>query len=90
MDRNALVMALNESLMRYLKIHEVSGFSALKAEWELNHLWQEREVTLIAGLHEVVGKVLGVDQQGALRMNINGVEKIFNGGELSLRLRHDS
>lgn len=90
MGRNALVMALNESLMRYLKIHEVSGFSALKAEWELNHLWQEREVTLIAGLHEVVGKVLGVDQQGALRMNINGVEKIFNGGELSLRLRHDS
>ena len=90
MDRNALVMALNESLMRYLKIHEVSGFSALKTEWELNHLWQEREVTLIAGLHEVVGKVLGVDQQGALRMNINGVEKIFNGGELSLRLRHDS
>lgn len=90
MDRNVVVMALNESLMRYLKIHEVSGFSALKAEWELNHLWQEREVTLIAGLHEVVGKVLGVDQQGALRMNINGVEKIFNGGELSLRLRHDS
>ena len=90
MDRNTLVMTLSESLMRYLKTHEVSGFSALKAEWELNHLWQEREVTLIAGLHEVVGKVLGIDQQGALRMNINGVEKVFNGGELSLRLRHDS
>lgn len=90
MDRNALVMTLSESLMRFLKIHEVSGFSSLKEEWELNHLWQEREVTLIAGMHEVVGKVLGVDQQGALRMNINGVEKIFNGGELSLRLRHDS
>ena len=90
MDRNDLIKALGKSLQSYLKLHEVSGFSAVKAEWERHHLWQDREVSLIAGAHEVVGRVLGVDQQGALRMNVNGVEKVFSGGELSLRLRHDS
>jgi len=34
--------------------------------------------------------VLGVDRQGALRLNVDGVEKIYSGGELSLRLRDDS
>lgn len=90
MSRNELTLILGQSLRKLLQLHEVSGFSAIKAEWELNHLWQDREVSLIAGVHEVVGKVLGVDAHGALRMNVDGVEKVFSGGELSLRLRHDS
>ena len=36
------------------------------------------------------GTVLGIDQQGALRMRVEGEERVFSGGELSLRLRHDS
>ncbi|MCF5503904.1 bifunctional biotin--[acetyl-CoA-carboxylase] synthetase/biotin operon repressor, partial [Pseudomonas syringae] len=34
--------------------------------------------------------VLGVDVLGVLRLEIDGVEKSFSGGELSLRLRDDS
>jgi BirA family biotin operon repressor/biotin-[acetyl-CoA-carboxylase] ligase len=34
--------------------------------------------------------VLGIDNQGALRLQVDGVEKLFSGGELSLRLRDDS
>jgi len=30
--------------------------------------------------------VLGVDHQGGLRLMIDGVERSFSGGELSLRL----
>ncbi len=89
-NRNVLVSRLNDSLLMYLKRHEVSGFSAIQAEWEQNHLWQGREVSLIAGVHRVDGTVLGIDQQGALRMRVEGEEKLFSGGELSLRLRHDS
>ena len=89
-NRNVLVSKLNDSLRIYLKRHAKSGFSAIQSEWEQNHLWQGREVSLIAGVHQVNGTVMGIDQQGALRMNVNGEEKVFSGGELSLRLRHDS
>lgn len=89
-NRNELIVALGRNLQGYLIRHEAEGFAAIQAEWESNHLWQGREVTLIAGAHTVDGVVTGVDQQGALRLNVAGQEKVFSGGELSLRLRHDS
>ena len=89
-NRNELIVALGRKLQGYLIRHEDEGFAAIQAEWESNHLWQGREVTLIAGTHTVDGVVAGVDQQGALRLNVAGQEKAFSGGELSLRLRHDS
>ena len=89
-NRNILVSRLNESLLVYLRRHESLGFSDLQSEWELNHLWQGCEVSLIAGVHQVNGTVMGIDQQGALRMSVGGEAKVFSGGELSLRLRHDS
>jgi len=89
-NRNTLISRLNDSLLVYLKRHAAEGFSAIQAEWEQNHLWQGREVSLIAGVHQVDGTVMGIDQQGALRMSVNGEVKVYSGGELSLRLRHDS
>ena len=89
-NRNTLISRLNDSLLMYLKRHAAEGFTAIQAEWEQNHLWQGREVSLIAGVHQVNGTVMGIDQQGALRMSVNGEVKVYSGGELSLRLRHDS
>ena len=34
--------------------------------------------------------VLGVDERGAIRLSVEGGEHAFSGGELSLRLQHDS
>ncbi|CAI8881808.1 DNA-binding transcriptional repressor/biotin-(acetyl-CoA-carboxylase) ligase BirA [Pseudomonas sp. IT-P253] len=89
-DRNHLVAKLGEMLQAYLSRHQVDGFSAIQAEWEQNHLWQGRAVSLIAGVNQIDGEVLGIDSQGALRLKVGGVEKVFSGGELSLRLRDDS
>ncbi|KRP63743.1 bifunctional biotin--[acetyl-CoA-carboxylase] ligase/biotin operon repressor BirA [Pseudomonas orientalis] len=89
-DRNALVAQVSVQLQRYLDRHRESGFAALQEEWERNHAWQGRAVSLIAGVNRVDGVVLGVDRQGALRLDVGGVEKIYSGGELSLRLRDDS
>lgn len=89
-NRNTLISRLNDSLLMYLKRHAAEGFTAIQAEWEQNHLWQGREVSLIAGVHQVDGTVMGIDQQGALRMSVNGEVKVYSGGELSLRLRNDS
>jgi BirA family biotin operon repressor/biotin-[acetyl-CoA-carboxylase] ligase len=67
-----------------------SGCTEVQAEWEQNHLWQGRSVTLLAAASKVEGIVLGVDARGALRLEVAGQEKTFSGGELSLRLRDDS
>lgn len=89
-DRNALVVELSKQLSAYIQRHQADGFSAVQAEWEANHLWQDRSVSLIAGSSQIDGEVLGIDNQGALRLKVSGVEKVFSGGELSLRLRDDS
>ncbi|WP_411382150.1 bifunctional biotin--[acetyl-CoA-carboxylase] ligase/biotin operon repressor BirA [Pseudomonas sp. MPB26] len=89
-DRNALVAKLSMQLQAYLERHKTNGFVSLQEEWEQNHAWQGRSVSLIAGVNQIDGVVLGVDHQGALRLSVNGVEKIYSGGELSLRLRDDS
>jgi BirA family biotin operon repressor/biotin-[acetyl-CoA-carboxylase] ligase len=89
-DRNRLVTELSHQLQTYLGRHQASGFPSLQPEWEQNHLWQNRAVSLIAGTNTIEGVVQGVDSQGGLRLKVGGVEKIFSGGELSLRLRDDS
>lgn len=90
LDRNELVCALNRQLSRYLDIQLRHGFAALQDEWQRSHLWQLRPVALTAGGEPVEGVVLGVDQSGAVRMQVEGIERVFSGGELSLRLRDDS
>jgi BirA family biotin operon repressor/biotin-[acetyl-CoA-carboxylase] ligase len=89
-DRNQLVARLGQKLQSYMSRHQVGGFPAIQSEWEQNHLWQGRAVSLIAGANQIDGEVLGIDSQGALRLKVAGVEKVFSGGELSLRLRDDS
>ena len=90
LNRNDLVVELNKQLSRYLGIKLRDGFSALQGEWQAAHLWQGRTVALTAGGEPVEGEVLGVDQSGAIRLRVDGVEGSFSGGELSLRLRNDS
>ncbi|MCW8159053.1 bifunctional biotin--[acetyl-CoA-carboxylase] ligase/biotin operon repressor BirA [Stutzerimonas stutzeri] len=85
-DRNELVLTLAGTLKRYLERHAEAGFSALKQEWESNHIWQGRSCTLSTGSQDYSGVVLGVDEEGGLRLMINGDERSFSGGELSLRL----
>jgi len=89
-DRNQLASNVLHELSDCLKLHQSHGFAALRDSWEANHLWQGREVILSAGANQIEGKVLGVGLDGSLRLNVNGYEKSFNGGELSLRLRNDS
>ncbi len=83
-DRNHLVARLGLQLQAYLDRHKAAGFAGL------HHAWQGKSVSLIAGVNQIDGVVLGVDRQGALRLDVGGVEKIYSGGELSLRLRDDS
>lgn len=86
-NRNALMAALSDELRDLLAKHQLEGFSAIRAEWEAGHLWQGKNACLIAGSSQVNGVVVGVDDAGALRMAVDGIERLYSGGELSLRLQ---
>jgi BirA family biotin operon repressor/biotin-[acetyl-CoA-carboxylase] ligase len=86
-DRCRLAGVLAAHLYAYLERHRAEGFATLRTEWESHHLWQGRPVSLIAGVNHIDGVVLGIDQQGALRLQVGAQEKSYSGGELSLRLR---
>ncbi|MCQ4314406.1 bifunctional biotin--[acetyl-CoA-carboxylase] ligase/biotin operon repressor BirA [Pseudomonas stutzeri] len=89
-DRSALVSFLSEALHCYMERRMHEGFSSLRVEWETNNIWQGKRCSLSTGTREVKGLVLGVDEVGALRLLVDGKEQRFSGGELSLRLDHDS
>lgn len=89
-DRNELAALLARQLEDILSQHRDEGFAAFHLEWECNHLWHGRAVRLTSGVHEVAGTVLGVTVDGALRLAVEGDEQVYSGGELSLRLQHDS
>lgn len=86
-DRNQVAISLSRNLDAYLALHLEKGFSAFRDEWEANHLWQGKPVTLLAGVNSIDGIVMGVDPVGALRLLVADQVKTFSGGELSLRLR---
>ncbi|WJQ52722.1 bifunctional biotin--[acetyl-CoA-carboxylase] ligase/biotin operon repressor BirA [Pseudomonas aeruginosa] len=86
-DRSRLLSALNRQLADYLDRHSREGFAASREEWESCNLWQGAQVILSTALSSIEGRVLGVDSRGALRLEVDGVEQRFSGGELSLRLR---
>jgi BirA family biotin operon repressor/biotin-[acetyl-CoA-carboxylase] ligase len=85
-DRNELALTLADTLKHYLDRHADVGFTALKQEWESNHIWQGQSCTLSTGSQDHSGVVLGVDEEGGLRLMVDGSERSFSGGELSLRL----
>ncbi|WP_440062323.1 bifunctional biotin--[acetyl-CoA-carboxylase] ligase/biotin operon repressor BirA [Pseudomonas syringae] len=89
-DRNTIAARISAQLEALLVVHRQEGFLAFQKEWEQGHLWQGAAVKLLSGIETVEGVVLGVDSLGALRLEVNGLEKSFSGGELSLRLRDDS
>ena len=89
-DRNALLTELQAQLDEYLSRHANYGFRAFLDEWDRNDLWRGQVVELSSGGQKVSGTVKGVDRTGALKLSIGDDMRVFSGGELSLRLQHDS
>jgi len=89
-DRTELAIRLSVHLQDYLRIHFAQGFAALREQWHTHHLWQGKQTVLISGAGQLTGTVLGVDERGALLLQTAAGEQRFSGGELSLRLAHDT
>ncbi len=88
-NRNKFTIQFVQELTQLLSVHTNQGFEALRADWEKNHFWTGKAVTLSSATNEVHGVALGVSREGELRLLVNQQEQLFNGGELSLRLAED-
>ena len=84
-DRNELAVRLIEKLRASLREFEQEGLTPFLARWEKLDNFIHRQVKLIIGEREIYGISRGIDNQGALLLEQNGVIKPWVGGEISLR-----
>lgn len=86
LDRNAVLVGVARELARVLNVFEHQGYAALRDEWLAWHAWQDKQVDVLGADGRVLtGRAAGVDDQGALLLDVGtGVQPILS-GEVSLR-----
>jgi BirA family transcriptional regulator, biotin operon repressor / biotin---[acetyl-CoA-carboxylase] ligase len=91
-ERNLLLAELLRELVAVLQDFAAQGFASLRAEWEACHRAQDQPVRLLLpDGSDVSGVVRGVDNDGALRLEVTDPAsgrpeiRIFHAGEISLR-----
>lgn len=84
-DRNELAAKLINSLREALPIFERDGLAPFVSRWEVLDNFINRPVKLLIGDREVYGIARGIDKQGGLLLEQDGVIKSWVGGEISLR-----
>jgi len=85
-ERCRVLGVLLQHLLRVLDEFAAHGFGALRAEWERNHAFRQREIRLsLPDGTTVAGVVRGVTDEGALCVETAAGERVFHTGEISLR-----
>lgn len=84
-DRNQLAACLIKELRAGFKLFENEGLAPYLGRWEKLDNFINRPVKLIIGDKEIFGISRGMDAQGALLLEQEGVIKPWIGGEISLR-----
>ncbi len=81
-DRNAVVIALVERLVRNIEQFEADGFSPFRQLWQDGDAYQGRMVEVRSGEYVQTGRVAGVDGGGRLLLEQGGRVEPVVGGEL--------
>ncbi|MGD8108793.1 bifunctional biotin--[acetyl-CoA-carboxylase] ligase/biotin operon repressor BirA [Pantoea sp. FN0302] len=84
-NRNELVSLLVNQLRHSLRDFEREGLAPFLSRWQRLDNFINRPVKLLIGDREVLGIARGIDQQGGLLLEQDGVIKSWVGGEISLR-----
>lgn len=90
LDRNALLGKILAELETTLTRFAVEGFAPLRADWEAQHAWRDQvaDVSMPDG-NNLRGVILGVADDGSLRLEIDGQTRLIHTGDVSLR-RHSA
>ncbi|WP_323637333.1 bifunctional biotin--[acetyl-CoA-carboxylase] ligase/biotin operon repressor BirA [Pectobacterium polaris] len=84
-NRNTLASTLISELRSALVIFELQGLEPFISRWEKLDNYFNRPVRLIIGNREIHGIDRGIDHQGALLLENDGLITPYIGGEISLR-----
>lgn len=84
-DRNTLAVRMIKELRSSLTLFEQEGLAPFLSRWEKLDNFINRPVKLLIGEKEIYGISRGIDAQGALLLEQDGVIKPWVGGEISLR-----
>ena len=84
-DRNLLCASLIHHLLIRLRSLEKNGLESMLDEWNKHDYYLNKRVKLITGERITAGVCRGVDNQGALMLEVDGQLKTIYGGEVSLR-----
>ncbi|KML71129.1 bifunctional biotin--[acetyl-CoA-carboxylase] ligase/biotin operon repressor BirA [Pectobacterium peruviense] len=84
-NRNTLASTLIYELREALAIFELQGLEPFISRWEKLDNYFNRSVRLIIGNREIYGVDRGIDRQGALLLESDGLITPYIGGEISLR-----
>jgi BirA family biotin operon repressor/biotin-[acetyl-CoA-carboxylase] ligase len=84
--RNQLLGRLLLDLQEVLSAYSRDGFAPFRREWEHAHAYQDKMIRLeLADGAREEGRVIGVDDDGALLLSAVGGMRRFHDGELSMR-----
>ena len=85
-SRNRLAAFVVENCFNLLADYEQKGFAAYREEWQASDAFKGRQGAVSSATQSTTGTILGVDNSGALKMQLgNGEVAHFIGGELGLR-----
>ena len=84
-DRNALAIRIIKELRKALHLFEEEGLIPFLPRWKTLDNFINRQVKLIIGDREIYGISRGINEQGGLLLEQDGIIKPWVGGEISLR-----
>lgn len=84
-DRNEFAAVIIHCLIKRMYFHQTSGFKAMMTEWHDKDLYLNKPVRLMTGNNETQGIYRGVNEQGAMLLEIGGQLSPIWAGEVSLR-----
>lgn len=84
-DRNTLAASLVNKMRESLELFERDGLAPFIDRWGELDNFINRPVKLLIGDREIPGIARGIDQQGGLLLEQDGIVKSWVGGEISLR-----
>jgi len=84
-SRNEVAGRLISSLVDFSQGFMNTGFSPMRAAFDRLHWYHGQTCTLLLGKNRIIGQVLGITDAGELAMEVDGQERTFSAGEVSLR-----
>jgi BirA family biotin operon repressor/biotin-[acetyl-CoA-carboxylase] ligase len=84
-DRDELAATLITKLSLRLLQHQVEGLTTMVNEWAKHDFYYNKPIRLITGSREKKGICRGINNQGALLLEVEGQISPVYGGEVSLR-----